>query len=61
MSTKGKLLLVWILVVVGFSILFRHFWVITVYALSKVVVLNHVSLPSLAKYIAGICGVHFLP
>jgi hypothetical protein len=61
MSMKKKLLFVWILVVVLFSILFRHFWAITVYALSKAIVLNHVSLPGFAKFAAGICGMHFLP
>jgi hypothetical protein len=61
MSMKKKLLWAWILVVVVFGILFRHFWAITVYALSKAMVLNHVSLPGLAKLAAGIFGVHFLP
>jgi hypothetical protein len=61
MSMKKRLLFIWILVVVVFTILFRHFWAITVYALSKAIVLNHVSLPGFAKFAAGICGVHFLP
>jgi hypothetical protein len=61
MSMKKRLLFVWILVVIVFTILFRHFWAITVYALSKTMVLNQVSLPGFAKCAAGICGVHFLP
>jgi hypothetical protein len=61
MTTKEKLLLVWTLAVVAFSIFFRHFWSCTVDALEKAVALGFISLPGLAKLAAGIFGVHFLP
>ncbi len=61
MSINEKLLFVWLLVVVGFSFVFRHFWLSMVYALSRAVALNLISLPSLAKFAVVICGVHFLP
>jgi hypothetical protein len=60
MSMNEKLLFVWLLVVVGFSFVFRHCWLSTVYALSKVVALNLFSLPGLAKFAVVICGVHLL-
>ena len=60
MSRKEKLLFLWILVVVAFSLVFRDFWTMTVYALGKAVVLNHVLVPSPAKFAATICGVRFL-
>jgi len=61
MSMKEELLIVWLLVVVVLRLVFRHFWANTVYALGKVVALNLVSLPGLAKFVAGIYGVHLLP
>jgi len=61
MSTKEKLLFVWLLMVVAFSFVFRHFWANTVYALGRVVALNLISLPGLAKLAVGIFGVHHLP
>ncbi|HEV1996162.1 MAG TPA: hypothetical protein VGR03_17645 [Candidatus Acidoferrum sp.] len=61
MSMKEKLLFVWLLVVVAFSFVFHHFWASTICALGRVVALNLVSLPGLAKFAAGICGVHLLP
>jgi hypothetical protein len=61
MSMKEKLLLVWLLVVVAFGFVFRHFWVSTVYALGRAVAMNLVSLPGLAKFAAVICTVHVLP
>jgi len=56
MTMKEKLLFVWLLVVVAFSFVFRHFWASAVYALGRAVALNLVSLPGLAKLAAGICG-----
>ena len=61
MSMKEKLLFVWLLVVVAFSFVFRHFWASAVYALGRAVALSLVSLPGLAKLTVGICSVHFLP
>jgi len=61
MSIYEKLLFVWLLVVVGFGFVFRHFWLSTVYALSRAVALNLISLPSMAKFAVVICGVHLLP
>jgi hypothetical protein len=61
MSMNEKLLFVWLLVVVGFSFVFRHFWLSTVYALSRAVALNLFSLPGLAKLTAGIFGVLLIP
>ena len=61
MSMKEKLLFVWLLVVVACGLVFRHFWASTVYALGRVVALNLVSLPGLAKLAVGIFGVHLLP
>jgi len=58
MSMKEKLLLLWLLVVVVFSLVFRHFLASTIYALGRAVALNLVSLPCLAKFAAGISGVH---
>jgi hypothetical protein len=61
MSMKEKLLFVWLLVLAAFSFVFRHFWASAVYALGRAVALNLVSLPALAKFAAGISGVHLLP
>jgi hypothetical protein len=61
MSINEKLLFMWLLVVVIFGFVFRHCWLSTVYALSKVVALNLFSLPGLAKLAAGILGVLLLP
>ncbi len=58
MSVKEKILFIWLLVVVVFSIVFRHFWASTVYVLGRAVVLHIVSLAGLAQFAAGICGVH---
>jgi hypothetical protein len=59
MSIYEKLLFVWLLVVVGFGFVLRHFWLSTVYALSKVVALNLVFVAALAKLAAGLFGAHF--
>jgi ABC-type Fe3+-siderophore transport system permease subunit len=61
MSMKEKILLVWLLVVVAFGFVFRHFWASTVYALGRAVAMNLGSLPGLAKFAAVICSVHLLP
>jgi len=58
MSVKEKILFIWLLVVVVFSIVFRHFWASTVYVLGRAVALHIVSLAGLAQFAAGICGVH---
>jgi hypothetical protein len=60
MSMKVKLLFVWLLVVVAFSFVFRHFWASAVYAIGRAVALNLASLPGLVKLAAGICGIGFL-
>jgi hypothetical protein len=61
MSTKEKVLFLWLLVVVMAGFVFRHFWASTVFALGRAVALNLVCLPGLAKFAAVIFGVHFLP
>jgi hypothetical protein len=61
MSMNEKLFFVWLLVVVIFGFVFRHFWAVTVYAISRAVALNLISLPSLAKLAAGIFGVLLVP
>ena len=61
MSMNEKLFFVWLLVLVAFGFVFRHFWAITVYALSRAVALNLISLPGLAKLAAGIFGVLLVP
>jgi hypothetical protein len=61
MSMNEKILFMWLLVMVVFGFVFRHFWAITVYALSRAVALNLVFLAALAKLAAGIFGVQLLP
>jgi len=61
MSTKEKLLFLWILVVVAFSLVFHHFWASTVYALGRAVAVTLISLLGLAKIAVGMYGVHLLP
>jgi len=61
MSTKEKLLFVWILAVVAISLVFHHFWASTIYALGKAVAVNLVSLPGLARFTMEFFGVSFLP
>jgi DMSO/TMAO reductase YedYZ heme-binding membrane subunit len=60
MSTKEKLLFLWILAVVAFVLVFHHFWVSTVYALGRAVALTFISLLGLVKIAAGMHGVHLL-
>ena len=60
MSTKEKVLIVWLLVVMAASFVFHHFWAYTVYALGRAVALNLVFLPGLAKLTAGIWAAHLL-
>ncbi len=61
MSMNERLFFIWLLVVVIFGFVSRHFWAVTFYALSRAVALNLISLPSLAKFAVVICGVHLLP
>jgi hypothetical protein len=61
MSMNEKLLFVWILLVVAFSLVSRHFWAIAADELGRVLALNLIGLPGLAKLAAGIFGVHLLP
>jgi hypothetical protein len=61
MSMKEKLLFFCLLAGVVFSLAFRDFWAGTFYVLGRIVALNLVSLPSLAKFAVVICGVHLLP
>jgi hypothetical protein len=60
MSTKEKLLFVWILVVVAFGFVFHHLWASAVYTLGRAVALTFISLLGLAKLAAGVHGVHLL-
>jgi hypothetical protein len=60
MSTKEKLLFFWILVVVAFGLVFHHFWASMVYALGRAVAVTVISLLGLAKFAAGMYGVHLL-
>jgi len=61
MTMNEKLLVVWILAMVAFSFLFRHFWSCAVYVIEKIVALSLVSLLCVAKVAVAICGVCFLP
>jgi hypothetical protein len=61
MTMNEKLLVVWILAVVAFSFLVRHFWSCAAYLIEKIVALSFVSLPCVAKVAAAICGVCLLP
>jgi hypothetical protein len=60
MSAKEKLLFLWILAVVAFSLVFHHFWASTVYTLGRAVVLTFISLLGLARLAAAMHGVHLL-
>jgi hypothetical protein len=60
MSTKEKLLFLWILVVVAIGLVFHHFWAGTVYTLGRAVALTFISLLGLAKFVVGMHGVHLL-
>ena len=60
MSTKERILFLWILVVVAFGLVFHHFWASTVYALGRAVALTLISLVGLARLAAGIHGMHLL-
>ena len=61
MGMKEKILSIWLVMVVTVSFVISHFWASTIYALGRAVALNLVSLPGLAKFAAGISGVHLLP
>jgi hypothetical protein len=56
MSTNEKLLFLWLLVVVVFGFVLRHFWASTIYALGKAIAMSLISLPGLAMFTAGIFG-----
>jgi len=60
MSTKEKVLIFWLLVVMAASFVFHHFWACTVYALGRAVALNLVFLPGMAKLAAVIGSACFL-
>ena len=60
MSTKEKILFLWILVVVAFGLVFHHFWASKVYTLGRAVALTLIPLLDLAKIAAGLYGVHLL-
>ena len=60
MNTKETLLLVWILVVVAASFLLHYFWGYAFQALENCAAFRFVSLPGLAKFSAGLFGIHFL-
>jgi hypothetical protein len=61
MTMNEKLLVVWILAVVAFSFLFRHFWSCALYVIEKMVAFSFVALPCVAKFTVAICGVWLLP
>ena len=60
MSMNEKLLFLWLLVVVVFRFVFHHFLANVIYEFGRTIAMNLVSLPGLAKFAAGILGVHFL-
>ena len=60
MSMKEKLLFLWLLAVVVFSLVFHHFWSIAIEVFGKVIAMNLITLPALAKVAAGIFGAFFL-
>jgi hypothetical protein len=61
MSMNEKLLFLWILLVVAFGLVFRHFWATAADELGRVLALNLICLPGLAKLAAGIFGLQLLP
>jgi len=61
MGMKEKILSIWLVMVVTVSFVINHFWASTISALGRAVALSVVALPGLAKLVARICGVHFLP
>jgi hypothetical protein len=60
MSINGKILSIWLVMVVTVSLVINHFWASTVYVLGRAVAPSLVSLFGLTKLAAGICGAHFL-
>ena len=60
MSMKEKLRFLWLLAVVVFGLVFRHFCAIAIETLGKVIAMNLNSLPGFAKFAAGILGMFFL-
>jgi len=61
MTMNEKLLVVWVLAVVGISFLFHHFFSWTIFAFQKVVAFLFIPLPALVKYAAGVCCMNLLP
>jgi hypothetical protein len=60
MAMKEKLLLSWILLVMACSFFFSHFWSYTIYVVQKAVALGILPALLLAKFLAGIVGIHVL-
>jgi hypothetical protein len=60
MSMNEKLLFLWLIVVVVFSLFFHHFWANAIEAIGKIIATNLVSLPGIAKFAAGMFGSFFL-
>jgi len=60
MSMKEKLRFLWLLAVVVFGLVFRHFCAIAIETLGKVIAMNLNSLPGFAKFAAGILSMFFL-
>ena len=61
MTMNEKLLVVWILAVVGIGLLFHHFLSWTIYAFQRVVAFSIFPLPGMMKFAAVICCVNLLP
>ena len=59
MSMNEKLRFLWLLVVVVFGLVFRHFCAIAIETLGKVIAMSLNSLPSFAKFVAGILVMFF--
>jgi len=60
MGMREKILSIFLVTVVTMSFVINHFWASSVYALARTVALSLVSLSSIAKLVARICGAHFL-
>ncbi|HYL86982.1 MAG TPA: hypothetical protein VE263_22350 [Candidatus Angelobacter sp.] len=57
MSTKDKLLLIWLLMIVALSFFISHFWSFTIYAIQKAVALGVVPLLVASR----LAGIHYFP
>ena len=60
MSMNEKLLFLWLIVAVVFSLFFHHFWADAIEAIGKIIATNLVFLPGIAKFTAGMFGLFFL-